>query len=150
MTCICHAYLAIRNISEIHFWNTFLDSNRHITVKCYRVAMTHRMPYLYGSFSAKETYNWWLFCENSYNHNHIWYLWHAYIMHIWLSGIFLKYNFWFLQYIYIYTYFFIYKKIYTQEKCIFEKFFWQPGIHCFLTAVCVIHVERRYGCQKDS
>jgi len=29
----------------------------------YRVAKTHRMPYLYRSFSAKEPYNLWLFCE---------------------------------------------------------------------------------------
>ena len=29
----------------------------------YRVAKTHRMPYLYRSFSAKEPYNQWLFCE---------------------------------------------------------------------------------------
>ena len=27
----------------------------------YRVPETHRMPYLYTSFSAKEPYNWWLF-----------------------------------------------------------------------------------------
>ena len=27
-----------------------------------RVAKTHRMPYLCWSFSAKEPYNWWLFC----------------------------------------------------------------------------------------
>ena len=29
----------------------------------YRVAKTHRMPYLSRSFSAKEPYNQWLFCE---------------------------------------------------------------------------------------
>ena len=28
----------------------------------YRAAKTHRMPYLYRSFSAKEPYNLWLFC----------------------------------------------------------------------------------------
>ena len=28
----------------------------------YRVAKTHRMPYLCRSFSAKELYNQWLFC----------------------------------------------------------------------------------------
>jgi len=28
-----------------------------------RVAKTHRMPYLYRSFSANEPYNLWLFCE---------------------------------------------------------------------------------------
>jgi len=31
--------------------------------KWYRVAKTHRMPYLYRSFSAKEPYNQWLICE---------------------------------------------------------------------------------------
>ena len=29
----------------------------------YRVAKTHRMPYLDGTFSAKETYDWWLVCR---------------------------------------------------------------------------------------
>jgi len=29
----------------------------------YRVAKMHRMPYLDTSFSAKEPYNWWLFCQ---------------------------------------------------------------------------------------
>ena len=29
----------------------------------YRVAWSHRMPYLQRSFFAKEPYNWWLFCE---------------------------------------------------------------------------------------
>jgi len=29
---------------------------------CYRVAKTHRIPYLYRSFSAQVTYIWWLFC----------------------------------------------------------------------------------------
>ena len=29
----------------------------------YRVAKTHWMPYRHGSFSAKEPYNYWLFCE---------------------------------------------------------------------------------------
>ena len=29
----------------------------------YRVAKTHRMPYLWRSFSAEEPYNQWLFCE---------------------------------------------------------------------------------------
>ena len=28
----------------------------------YRVGEAHRMPYLYKLFSAKEPYNWWLFC----------------------------------------------------------------------------------------
>ena len=28
----------------------------------YRVTRMHRVPYLYRSFSAKEPYNWWLFC----------------------------------------------------------------------------------------
>ena len=29
----------------------------------YRVAKTHRMPYLYRSISAEEPYNYWCFCE---------------------------------------------------------------------------------------
>ena len=33
-----------------------------IYVYIYRVAKTHRIPYLYRSFSAKETYIEWLFC----------------------------------------------------------------------------------------
>jgi len=32
----------------------------------YRVATTHRMPYLYRSFSAKEPYNQWLFPATSH------------------------------------------------------------------------------------
>ena len=30
----------------------------------YRAAKTHKMPYLYRSFPAKEPYTEWLFCEN--------------------------------------------------------------------------------------
>ena len=29
----------------------------------YRVAMTHRMPHLDGTFSGKETCDWWLVCR---------------------------------------------------------------------------------------
>jgi len=29
----------------------------------YRAAWSHKMPHLYGSFSAKEPYDQWLFCE---------------------------------------------------------------------------------------
>ena len=36
-------------------------SNRNICL-VYRVAKTHRIPYLYRSFSAKVTYIQWLFC----------------------------------------------------------------------------------------
>jgi len=36
-----------------------------VSLNSYRVAKTHRMmPYLYGSLSAKEPYNQWLFCAN--------------------------------------------------------------------------------------
>jgi len=38
------------------------SSHTHEWLKSYRVAKTHRMPYLYRSFSAKEPYNYWLFC----------------------------------------------------------------------------------------
>jgi len=38
--------------------------NRALGEVCnYRVAKTHRMPYLYRSFSAKDPYNQWLFRE---------------------------------------------------------------------------------------
>ena len=29
----------------------------------YKVAEMHRVPYLYRSLSAKEPFNWWLFCR---------------------------------------------------------------------------------------
>jgi len=45
------------------------DSMRHVSWRhvswrhvSYRVAYSHRMLYLYGSFSTKEPYNEWLFC----------------------------------------------------------------------------------------
>jgi len=31
-------------------------------IYCYRAVKSDRMPYLHRSFSAKEPYNWWLFC----------------------------------------------------------------------------------------
>ena len=34
----------------------------HVKPPSYRVAKTHKMPYLYRSFSAKEPYNDWLYC----------------------------------------------------------------------------------------
>ena len=34
-----------------------------LRTSAYRVAKTHRIPYLYRSFSAKEPYIQWLFCE---------------------------------------------------------------------------------------
>jgi len=37
---------------------------RAISFLLYMVAKTHKMPYLQKSFSAKEPYNQWLFCEN--------------------------------------------------------------------------------------
>ena len=37
--------------------------NPNFNLYTYRVAKTHRMPYLYRSFSAKNPYNQWLFCE---------------------------------------------------------------------------------------
>jgi len=36
----------------------------------YRVAKTHRMPYLYEIFSAKEPSKQWLFFENRMPHLH--------------------------------------------------------------------------------
>ena len=49
---VCHMY---STGSEALFLHPSLDG--------YRVAKTHRMPYLHRSFSAKEPYNYWLFCE---------------------------------------------------------------------------------------
>jgi len=40
-----------------------LCSAWHSRWALYRVAKTHRIPYLHRSFSAKVTYIWWLFCE---------------------------------------------------------------------------------------
>jgi len=40
------------------------NPNRHLVrSRWYRVAKTHRMPYVCRSFSAKVPYNQWLFCE---------------------------------------------------------------------------------------
>jgi len=36
----------------------------------YRVAQSHRMPYLDRYFSAKEPYNWWLFFKMTCNLRH--------------------------------------------------------------------------------
>jgi len=46
---------------------TQLFPNRQFQIyvdSIYRVAKTHRMPYVYKWFSAKEPYNQWLFAEN--------------------------------------------------------------------------------------
>jgi len=44
---------------ESSFWKQLPEISRGIG---YRVAKTHRIPYLCRSFSEKETYNEWLFC----------------------------------------------------------------------------------------
>jgi len=43
----------------------FLDTDAHtrVCVPWYMVAWSHRMSYLHSSFSSKEPYNWWPFCE---------------------------------------------------------------------------------------
>jgi len=46
--------------SKIHLKFAVQDSHKNK----HRVAKTHRMPYLYRSFSAKEPCNLWLFCRN--------------------------------------------------------------------------------------
>jgi len=38
----------------------FCKESKHLDT--YRVAKTHRIPYLYRSFFAKVTWIWWLFC----------------------------------------------------------------------------------------
>ena len=51
------------NIAKNHHICIF-DLKSCCSISLYSVAKTHRMPYLYRSFiSAKEPYNWWLFCE---------------------------------------------------------------------------------------
>ena len=41
------------------FFHIYISSVTHLS---HRVVQSHRMPYLYGSFSAKEPYNQWLIC----------------------------------------------------------------------------------------
>ena len=43
--------------SGIYEWVTARINGFHGSVRKYRVAKTHRMPYLYRSFSAEEPYN---------------------------------------------------------------------------------------------
>ena len=42
--------------------STSNQSSKPCAIVQYRVAKTHRMPYLFRSFSAKEFYNSWLYC----------------------------------------------------------------------------------------
>jgi len=72
VSCIntaCHASLLIDNGSQISVrWCTHIHKLRRTQERVilyrtsYRVAMNHRMPYLYRLFSAKERWNSWLFC----------------------------------------------------------------------------------------
>jgi len=48
--------------SEPVFGSTLLQKILQSPSLEYRVAKTHRVPYRYRSFSAKEPYIWWLFC----------------------------------------------------------------------------------------
>jgi len=41
----------------------FQSLHSYVYIYMYRVAKTHRMPSVYRSFSAKESYIWWPFCE---------------------------------------------------------------------------------------
>ena len=54
-----HMYVCICVYIEMPFVEIYLRS-----VCNYRMADTHRIPYRYGSLSAKEAYNEWLFCGN--------------------------------------------------------------------------------------
>jgi len=66
--CIC-IYIYIYMHGSIGVRADEIEFNKHrqylcqIHVYLYRVAKTHRMPYLHKSLSAKEPYNEWLFCE---------------------------------------------------------------------------------------
>ena len=61
--CI-YVYICIHTYTHTYFCYI---SPTHVlrivsSVRSYRVAKTHRIPYLYRSFFAKVTYIWWLFC----------------------------------------------------------------------------------------
>ena len=60
------------------FWRKWLVCGEHDSVflrkrllcgssDWYRIAKTHKMPWIYRSFSAKEPYDYWLFCGNDCN-----------------------------------------------------------------------------------
>ena len=46
-----------------HIVMYYITHYLHILCTDAKAAKTHRMPYVYRSFSAKEPYNWWLFGE---------------------------------------------------------------------------------------
>ena len=54
--------LTFENFCKCRWTLVKLCTNVH-TYQWFRVAKTHRMPYLYRSFSAQEPYDEWLFCE---------------------------------------------------------------------------------------
>ena len=83
----------------------------------YRVANTHRMPYLYRSFSAKERYNQWLFCGKQPTTSGI----------LWVFAT--------LQQVYTHTY--------TNQICLIvykSTFFTWDMTHLYLTRVTYIHL----------
>jgi len=55
-TCVFVSSISVRKKKSDEHLKT------HAHIKTYLVAKTHRIPYLYRSFSAKETYISWLFC----------------------------------------------------------------------------------------
>ena len=72
---VVHTILMILCTRDNHKWTHIIDIlsrcvhilgvqayTKH-TISDHRVAKTHWMPYIYRSFSSKEPYNQWLFCE---------------------------------------------------------------------------------------
>ena len=65
--CILKRALHTLKQPNVHSKESYIYMYLYIyiyTYTRYRVAKTHRIPYLYRSFSAKVTYIWWLFCGN--------------------------------------------------------------------------------------
>ena len=68
-TCQCYAISHIyvylgepkRMCRQVTCMNTYIHT--FTSKRGYRAAKIRKMPYLYRSFSAKEPYNWWLFCR---------------------------------------------------------------------------------------
>jgi len=53
-----YIYICILSLNFVIYYNTYFDKVYILSARfLYRVAKTHRMPYLYRSFAAKEPYN---------------------------------------------------------------------------------------------
>jgi len=51
------------NILHSQSYHVYMCVYVHVHIYLYKVAKTHRMPYLDRLFSAKKPCNWWLFCR---------------------------------------------------------------------------------------